>query len=143
MKVRVAAVAALLLAGCVDGGGPEMKMVVDDHGVIGRYVSESEDAYVCSTQDDFSVPRSEARVEVWRASSGQGVLYMKDFGKVPVYAEPDFGSIVIGKMVYVEGYVPEVYPCLGYGDGWFLTEIGGLEGFVHEDFVTWDGMDTF
>jgi len=52
-------------------------------------------------------------------------------------------SGAVGTMVYEEGYVPEVYKCLGYISGWFLTEIDGQTGYIQEDLVTWDAVNTF
>lgn len=141
---------------------PRMKVIVLEDGTVARFVAEDGTTYTGDVQDTFTVGKKDASVEVWYACDGQGIVYLKDFGKVAAYAEPGggpcsiVGSIsgggvglcsgtgVVGMLVYEEGYVPETYRCLGYRDGWFKVElVGGVVGYVNEKYLVWDAVDSF
>ena len=127
---------------------PRMKVIVLEDGTVARFVAEDESTYTGDVQDTFTVDKDDASVEVWYACDGQGIVYLKDFGKVAAYSEPDdggcSGSGVVGTLVYEEGYVPETYRCLGYRDGWFKVELaGGVVGYVSEKYLVWDAIDSF
>lgn len=123
--------------------GPEMKVVIMEDGHVGRYSGEDEKYYFVSIQDDFKVEKTEAKIELWRAAEGYGIIYLKDFGTRDVLMEKNENAYVVGKMLYEEGYCPETYPCLGYLDGWFKTKVDGKEGYIRESEVNWDAINTF
>lgn len=123
---------------------PRMKVIVLEDGTVARFVAEDGATYTGDVQDTFTVDKKDASVEVWYACDGQGIVYLKDFGKVAAYSEPDDGGEVVGMLVYEEGYVPETYRCLGYRDGWFKVELaGGVVGYVNEKYLVWDAVDSF
>ena len=141
---------------------PRMKVIVLEDGTVARFVAEDGTTYTGDVQDTFTVDKKDASVEVWYACDGQGIVYLKDFGKVAAYSEPGggpcsvVGSIsgggvglcsgtgVVGMLVYEEGYVPETYRCLGYRDGWFKVELaGGVVGYVNEKYLVWDAVNSF
>ena len=58
-----------------------------------------------------------------------------------------FGIIIVlalcGFVLRFEwGYCPDSYSCKGYRDGWFAIEIEGVTGYVSEEYVWWDAIDT-
>lgn len=126
-----------------ENGGPEMKVVVGKDGDIGRYLGENETSYHAEIQDDYWVEKANASIETVKACDGQGILSLKVPGSKAVFSVPDTTSSHVGTMIHEEGYVPEVYRCLGYVRGWFLVDISDKSGFVREDFVAWDAINSF
>ncbi len=126
-----------------DSGEYSMEVVVKDGNCLGRFVEEKSNAYVVSVQDDYEVSKKGAHVEVWKASDGKGVVYLKDWGKQKVYASPDSNSKVVGKIEYEEGYVPDTYNCLGLENGWFKISLGDKSGYIKASLMNWDAIDTF
>ncbi len=122
---------------------PQNKVIISDGGIVARYLTEDEDYYIGEIQDSMRIPKSRAVVETWYASDGRGVVYLKEFGTAPAYAGPDSASEFVGNLIYGEGFCPCVYDCLGYEDGWFKVSIAGSEGYINEDLVLWDTIDTF
>lgn len=133
----------LILSACLSDQGPSMKVVICNGDVLGRYVSETEGTYVVEVQDTYSVKKEGARVELWKASEGKGVIYLKDFGKVNAHDEMDETSDTVFSLCYEEGCVPDTYKCLGYRNGWFRIEKDGTSGYIRERLVNWDSIDTF
>ena len=52
-------------------------------------------------------------------------------------------SEVVGNLVYDEGDCPCTYECLEFRDGWFRIRISGTEGYINEEYVLWDAIDSF
>jgi len=125
--------------------GISMKMVLDDQGnVVGRYVSTNSDGtYTIDVQDTGTVPMKGHHVQIFTPENGQGVVYSIKEGNVNVRKQPTTDSAVVGKIRDEEGDVPMTYPCLGKEGEWFKILFNGIEGYVREDLVAWDGMDTF
>jgi len=124
--------------------GPQMKVVLFDNGYLpARYVSETDSTYFVSTQDDFEVSKAGARVQLWCAQFGKGVIFLREPGVEPVYELPDENSKVVGELYYVAGDCPEVYPCILWTPGWFRTAVDDQVGFVREEAVAWDAINTF
>jgi uncharacterized protein YgiM (DUF1202 family) len=120
-----------------------MKMVVDTKGnVVGRYVQTNKTTYTVEVQDDFEVPISGNKVVTFSAENGQGVIYCVS-GKVNVRSTPSTDGAIVGKFICEEGDLPETHRCLGKVNGWYKTEVNGKVGYVRQDLVEWDGMDTF
>lgn len=132
---------------CSDGAqaGDEysMKVVVKDGNCLGRLVEEKAESYVVGVQDDYEVSKNGAHVEVWKASDGKGVVYLKDWGKQKVYVSPDSSSKVVGKIEYEECCLPETYHCLGLENDWFKISLGDKSGYIKASLMNWDAIDTF
>jgi len=124
-------------------GGPEMKVIIDDTGTMGRYISENETSYIGEIQDEYQIEKDKASTTIVKACEGRGILTLKDPGKKSAFELPDAKAEVIGTLIHEEGYIPEVYNCLGYIKGWFLAEIDGKTGFIQEEFVIWDAVNSF
>lgn len=120
---------------------PQKTVIISEGGMVARYLGEDEDNYIGEIQDSVWIPKSRARVETWYASDGRGVVYLKEPGIAPAYAEPDSTSVVVGNLVYEEGLCPCVYDCLGCEDGWFRVRMSGTEGYIKEEFARWDAND--
>lgn len=73
---------------------------------------------------------------------GMVARYLTEEGTRPAYAAPDSLSEVVGELRFECGYCPESYSCKGYRDGWFAIEIEGVTGYVSEEYVWWDAIDT-
>jgi len=120
-----------------------MKMVLDNMGnVVGRYVSTNENTYTVSVQDDFVVPKAGHKVVVFSAANKQGILYTKRT-HVNIRQQPTTESPVVTQISYEKGSVPETYPCIGKVNDWYKIRVKGKEGYVRQDLVIWDGMDSF
>lgn len=122
---------------------PQKKVIISEGGMVARYLSEDGDNYIGEIQDTVRMPKSRAMVDTWYACDGKGVVYLKDFGAQPSYAAPDSLSAVVGELRYESGYCPDTYSCKGYKDGWFVIETGGNTGYVREEYVYWDAIDSF
>ena len=121
---------------------PHKKVIITNDGIVARYVSEDDTSYFGDIQDDFTVPKKDARVETWYACDGKGNVLLSEPGTEPVYAAPDTLSDVIGKLEHIKGDCPESYLVAGYKDGWFAIDMVGNIGYVREDNVSWDAIDT-
>ena len=75
-------------------------------------------------------------------TDGRGFVFLNEEGTRPAYAAPDSLSEVVGELRFECGYCPESYSCKGYRDGWFAIEIEGVTGYVSEEYVWWDAIDT-
>ncbi len=121
----------------------KMKVAFLQDGLVARVVGEDEDAYLCAIQDTFPVPKTEARTELWSASDGKGIVFLKHPGSLPAYSKPDLSSSIVMNLTWEEGCVPETYPCLGLDDGWFRIDADGTPACIEAEYVCWDAMDTF
>ena len=121
---------------------PHKKVIITNDGIVARYVSEDDTSYFGDIQDDFTVPKKDARVETWYACDGKGNVLLSEPGTEPVYAAPDTLSDVIGKLEHIKGDCPESYLVAGYKDGWFAIDMVGNIGYVREENVSWDAIDT-
>lgn len=120
-----------------------MKMVLDNRGnVVGRYIRTNDNTYTVAVQDDYDVPKSGNKIVTFSAQNGQGILYTRRT-HVNIRKEPTTESPVLTQITFVKGRVPETYPCLGKVNGWYKIRVKGKVGYVRQDLVEWDGMDTF
>ena len=122
---------------------PQMKVIITEGGMVARYLTEDDDNYIGHIQDSVWIPKSRAMVEMWRASDGRGIVFLREFGESPSYAEPECTSDVVGKLLFEEGDCPYSYDCLDYKDGWFKIRIAGTEGYISEEYVFWDAIESF
>ncbi len=130
---------------CIIMSAQSMKMVVDNKGnVVGRYVKTNATTYTVDVQDYGEVPKAGNRVVTYSATAGQGIVYRNQVrrGNINVRKGPSTSHTVIGKIRETDG-VPDTYPCLGKVNGWYKIRFNGKIGYVREDMVDWDGMDTF
>ena len=121
----------------------EANVVVKDGECQGVLIEEKADTYLVSVQDDIEIPKEGASVELWKASDGKGVVYLKDWGSEKIYAGPDASSEVIGTTTYEEGELPETYACLGLENGWFKIQFADRQGYIQTSKVDWTALDTF
>lgn len=120
------------------------KVVVTTGGeVVGRYVKTNANTYTVEGQDDCTVPKAGHKVVVFSAENGQGVLTCKKPGSVNVRSIPSTSGNIVGKMVYEAGEIPWACPCLGKKDGWYKVQLENAVGYVRQDLVDWDPIDTF
>lgn len=121
-----------------------MKMVVDSKGnVVGRYVRTNTNSYTVNVQDSYDVPKTGNKVVTFYAEKGQGVVWNITSGAVNVRSIPSTAGKIVGKIIDEEGCVPETFNCLGKENGWYKIKINGKTGYVRQDLMEWDGMDTF
>ncbi|MCR4851962.1 MAG: SH3 domain-containing protein [Prevotella sp.] len=130
---------------CLGVNAQSMKMVVSNQGEVqGRYVRTNASTYTVDVQDEYDIPKAGNKVVTFSAAKGQGIVYRKGerVGNINVRKGPSTKTAVVGKIVDPEG-VPDTFPCLGKVNGWYKIRINGKVGYVREDMVNWDGMDTF
>ena len=124
------------------------KVVVDDSGrIYGRYVGTNpkNKTFIVRNQDDYEIPQAGKKVVVFSAANGQGVVYQKNFGTINVRNQPSTSGKKVGILVCPEGYMPEVAECLGKTDGWYKIRLLDTDviGYVREDLVEWDSINSF
>lgn len=120
-----------------------MLMVIDSRGnVVGRYVRTNADTYTICVQDNVEVPIVGNKVVVFRAADGKGVLYTQKT-HVNIRQEPNTTSIVLTQISRSKNGVSDTYPCLGKTGEWYKIIAKGVVGYVREDLVIWDGMNSF
>ncbi len=129
----------------------EEKVVVDRQGNVGRYLGDCGDSYLVKDRNYRLVRRSEGRIEEYHAEKGDGFLVANgetERRRIKVRMRPNENSKVMGTIVYRPDKILEVFPCLGYTDEdhdgfWFKVKVGGKVGYVAEQFMRWDSVNTF
>ncbi len=129
----------------------QAKVVIDKHGNVSRYLADCGDSYLVDVQDYGLVKRSEGRIEEYSAEQGKGYLVLADDvvkTRVNVRLRPVEGSKKIGSIAYRPGEIPEVFPCLGYvyekdKGYWFKLKVNGKTGYVAEQFMIWDAINSY
>lgn len=122
-----------------------MKMVVDSNNhIIGRWVSTNPQTFTVLVQDDFEVPKEGNRVVMFRAEKGHGILFRNPIrtGKINVRNTPSTSGTIVTQIPEDEG-IPTTYKCLGKEADWYKVNVNGKVGYVRDDMMEWDGMDTF
>ena len=122
---------------------PCMKVVILEDGTAARFVSGSETSYIAEIQDEFEAPKDGARVETWYACDGKGVVWLKESGSQQVLSSPADTADAIGTLHCEDGELPCTYRCAGFRDGWFAVDMDGTVGYIREDKVVWDAIDSF
>lgn len=121
-----------------------VKVVVNAKGeVLGRLVKENSNSYTVETQDEYDVPKNGNKVVAYSPENGQGFVYSENPGKVNVRSTPSTSGSIVGTIMYEEGDLPETFQCLGKENGWYKISINGKTGYVRQDLVKWDAIDTF
>ena len=129
----------------------QAKVVIDKQGNKSRYLADCGDSYLVEVQDYDLVKKSESRIEEYSAEKGNGYLVLDEDvvkTRVNVRQRPVEGSKKIGSISCRPGEIPEVYPCLGYvfekdKGFWFKLKINGKIGYVAEQFMIWDAIDSY
>ncbi len=127
------------------------RVVVDNQGHLSRYLANCGDSYFVEVQDYGLVKKSDSRILDYSADKGQGCLVISSdvvSGCVNVRLRPTVKSRCIATIQYREGFLPDVYPCLGLvfgADGWqwYKLKVGNKVGYVRSDLLTWDAIDTY
>lgn len=127
------------------------RVVVDGQGQLTRYLANCGDSYLVEAQDYGLVKKSEGRILEYSADKGQGCLVISDdvkSGRVNLRQHPTVKSQRIATLVYHMGEMPDVYPCLGLvlgkdGWQWYKLKVGNKIGYVRQDLMTWDAIDTY
>ena len=127
------------------------KVVIDRQGHKSRYLADCGDSYLVFCQDYGLVRKSDARIEEYSADKGNGILVLNDetvTTRVNVRMRPSEKSKKIGSIAYRPGELPEVFPCLGYvlekdNGFWYKLKFGNKIGYVSEQFMLWDSIDTY
>ncbi len=126
------------------------KVVIDAQGNKSRYIGRCGDSYLVDVQDYGLVKQAGSRVVEYSAANAQGILTQnsEEAPRVNVRRRPTTKSAVIATISDAEGELPAVYPCLGYTDGqddgmWYKTRVNGRIGYIRQDLMLWDAIDTF
>lgn len=126
------------------------KVVIDAAGNKSRYIGRCGDSYLVDVQDYALVKQAGSRVVTYEAANGQGILTQnsEEARRVNVRRRPTTKSPVIATISDAEGELPTVYPCLGYTDGpdegmWYKTKVNGRIGYIRQDLMLWDSIDTY
>ena len=129
----------------------QAKVVIDQQGHVSRYLADCGDSYLVDVQDYALVKKDKSRIKEYSAENGNGYLVVNDetvHTRVNVRKYPSVKSKKIGSIAYLPGELPEVYPCLGYvyeeNNGyWFKLKIGNKIGYVAEQFMIWDAINSY
>lgn len=133
-------------------GATQGEVVTTTDGKQSRYIGDSGDSYLVLAQDYGLIPKSDAKVDTLYAENGQGIITIrnKKYKSVNIRKEPTTKSAVIATVRDTRGELPVVMKCLGLVRGgvdmdyyWFKVEVNGKVGFVREDIVIWDTIDTY
>ncbi len=127
------------------------KVVIDRQGHESRYLANCGDSYLVFCQDYGLVKKSEGRVKEYSADNGNGFLVLNDetvTTRVNVRMRPTENSKKIGTIAYRPGELPEVFPCLGYvfekdKGFWYKLKLGNKIGYVAEQYMLWDSINTY
>ncbi len=130
------------------------KVVIDKQGNVSRYLADCGDSYLVMMQDYGLVKKSESRVEEYSARNGKGIVVLNDetvTTRVNVRERPNDKCKKIGSIASREGELPEVFQCLGlvdddsekWGGLWWKIKYGNKVGYVAQQFMLWDSIDTY
>lgn len=121
------------------------KVVVNSKGeVVGRYVRTNANTYTVNLQDDGDVPKANHKVVVFSAENGQGIVICKNPGTVNIRNTPSTSGAKVGALHYEAGDMPETAQCIGKENGWYkIRTYDDVIGYVRQDLVDWDAIDTY
>lgn len=126
------------------------KVVIEADGHKSRYIAICGDSYLVDVQDYGLVKKAGSKVELYDAANGQGILIQnsEEAKRVNVRRRPTTKSSIICTISDTEGELPTVYPCLGYSSGsddgmWYKTKVNGKIGYIRQDLMLWDAIDTY
>ncbi len=130
------------------------KVVIDKQGNKGRYLADCGDSYLVMVQDYGLVKKSESHIEEYSAEKGNGIVVINDETvktRVNVRMRPNAKSKKIGTIATHPGELPEVYQCLGFVRDsdtqewgmWWKIKFGNKVGYVAQQYMLWDSIDTY
>ena len=129
------------------------KVVIDKEGNKGRYLADCGDSYLVMVQDYGLVKKSESRIVEYSARKGNGIVVLDDDVKTRVNVRmlPNEKCKKIGTIAARQGELPEVFQCLGlvhddtekWGGLWWKIKFGNKVGYVAQQFMIWDSIDTY
>ena len=129
----------------------QAKVVIDKQGNESRYLADCGDSYLVEVQDYALVKKSKSHIKEYSAEKGNGFLVLEEDvvkTRVNVRQRPSEKSKKIGSIACHPGEIPEVFPCLGYvyekdKGYWFKLKINGKIGYVAEQFMIWDAINSY
>ena len=130
------------------------KVVIDKQGNVSRYLADCGDSYLVLTQDYGLVKKSESHIEEYSARKGNGIAMVSDMvdNRVNVRMCPNEKSKKIGTISATRpGECPKVFKCMGFvqdpteewGGYWWKIKFGNRVGYVAQQFMLWDSIDTY
>ncbi len=131
------------------------KVVIDKQGNVSRYLANCGDSYLVMVQDYGLVKKNESRIEEYSAEKGKGNVVVNDETvkkRVNVRMRPSEKGKKIGAIAATpSGELPKVFQCLGYvqdktsdwGGMWWKIKYGNRIGYVAQQFMIWDSIDTY
>lgn len=126
------------------------EVVIDSCGEEARYIADCGDSYFVSVQDFVFVKKAGSRKVLYDAHNGQGCIYIAGNGtrRIRVRRAPSTKSLVVCTISDSGEGIPEVYPCLGLVSGddnhnWYKTKVNGKTGYIRQDLMQWDAINTF
>lgn len=129
------------------------KVVVEDNGNIYRYIADCGDCYFVDAQDYGLVKKSQAHIEDYSAEAGQGCLTINTemANRVNIRSYPTTNSKIIATISDMPGDLPETFDCLGlvnstdkeFGYQWYKVSIDGKTGYIRQDLMLWDAINTY
>lgn len=111
--------------------------------VLGRYEGETAKEYRASLKGEVRVQKSRARLELRSAATGEGYVWPRDYGTLPIKRSPAGYGTPLGHLTYKEGAKPDMLPCTGFVDGHYRVIVDGTYGYIEADRAMWDVLDTF
>ncbi len=126
------------------------KVVIDSNGNEARYIADCGDSCFISVQDFVFVKKAGRRIVEYDARKGKGCIYIAGDGarRVNVRRAPGKSSPIVCSISDSGEGIPEVYPCLGLVSGdddhdWYKTKVNGKIGYIRQDLMQWDAINTF
>ena len=128
----------------------QAKVVIDAEGHTSRYLARCGDSYFVEVQDYGLVKQLGSRIEEYSARNGQGFITINSNAakRVNVRRRPTTASAAICTLSSRDGELPDVLPCLGLtmeADGymWYKTKVNGTTGYIRQDLMVWDAINTY
>lgn len=126
------------------------EVVIDSDGTETRYIADCGDSYFVMGQDGVFVKKAGCRKVEYDAWKGKGWIYIadNDVRRVNVRRAPSKSSPIVCSISDSGEGIPDVYPCLGLVSGdddhdWYKTKVNGKIGYIRQDLMQWDSINTF
>ncbi len=130
------------------------KVAIDKQGNVGRYLGDCGDSYLVLMQDYALMKKSESHIEEYSAAKGNGIVTISDIvdHRVNVRMRPNEKCKIIGTISATpHGELLKVFKCLGFvyddsdkwGGYWWKIQFGNRVGYVAQQFMLWDSIDTY
>ena len=126
------------------------KVVVEADGHESRYIADCGDSYFVNVQDYSLVKKAGSRIVEYDAAKGKGWIFIADDSakRVNVRRAPTTASPIVCRISDTGEGIPDVYPCRGFvlgkdGYFWYKARINGKTGYIRQDLMQWDAINTF